>query len=250
MNDLAPILRRVAAINPVPDETDLPANVMSATALLDTIDERTGAVQTQQHHTKTQEGPKRRRTGALVASVAFTIIIVIGGVFTLIADQAEDEPFAAAAQPTTVTGVVISAEDVLAVRNQNSMEDTIRSDSLLTVDRSAYDTDLPERLDIVLYADARDSDVMLPRQLVTRVIGLPGETIEVREGRVYIDDRVLDELYLKNPQVPLLPFGPITLGSDEMWLMGDNRQASGDSDFRGAIAVSLLRGKITEIANP
>jgi len=63
MNDLAPILRRVAAINPVPDETDLPANVMSATALLDTIDERTGAVQTQQHHTKPQEGPKRRTAG-------------------------------------------------------------------------------------------------------------------------------------------------------------------------------------------
>jgi hypothetical protein len=91
MNDLAPIFRRVAAINPVPDETDLPANVMSATALLDTIDERTGAVQTQQHHTKPQEGPKRR-SGWLIAAASFAVAIVFIGAVTLLANTAENLP--------------------------------------------------------------------------------------------------------------------------------------------------------------
>ncbi|MFV1963005.1 MAG: S26 family signal peptidase, partial [Acidimicrobiia bacterium] len=84
----------------------------------------------------------------------------------------------------------------------------------------------------------------------TGVIGLPGETIEGRDGSVYVNGRLLDEPYLKNPDIPHPPFGPIMLGADELWLMGDNRQATGDSLYRGALVVTLLRGKITDIANP
>jgi signal peptidase I len=108
---------------------------------------------------------------------------------------------------------------------------------------------MPQRLDIVLYAEIRDSDVTDPPELVTRVIGLPGDTIEARDGNVHVNDSMLDEPYLKNPQIPALPFGPITLGTDELWLMGDNRQSSGECEFHGPISISWLRARVTQIAH-
>jgi signal peptidase I len=246
MNDLAPIFRRVAAINPVPDESDLPTGAMSTTALLDVIDERTEPMRTQQVEAKPTNEPNRRRTGALVAAAAFTVVIAVGSIIALVNSQTVDSSSEAAAGSVSI----VSADDVVSRNTFNSMENAIHPGALLTVDRSAYDSKHPERFDIVLYADTRVSDVDAPAEMVTRVIGLPGETIEARDGRVYINDRILEEPYLKSPELPMPPFGPITLNADELWLMGDNRPASGDSRFRGAIAVSLLRGQITEIANP
>jgi signal peptidase I len=251
MEDLAPIFRRVAEINPVPDETDLPANAMATTTLLGVVDERSGTMQTQQAPTKQTGGSKHRLSGAFAALAAFAVIVVIGGVIAFMGNQAEEPSFATAAQPTTaITGDAILASDVVSRFNPNSMEDTIKADAQLIVDRNAYDSNLPERLDIVLYADKRESDLTSPPEIMTRVIGLPGDTVEARDGNLYVNDRVLDEPYLKNPQIPMLPFGPVTLGADELWLMGDNRQTSGDSEFSGGIPVSSLRGKVTHITNP
>ncbi|GMQ98834.1 MAG: hypothetical protein BMS9Abin17_1363 [Acidimicrobiia bacterium] len=253
MNDLAPIFRRVAAINPVPDETDLPATVMATTALLDAIDERNGTLKTQQIQ-RTQNTSRNRtsyrRTGVLAAIAAFVIVIGIGGAIVFTAYQAEDTSTAVASQPAAFVGDVMLARDVLPRGMANAMEDTIRTDSLLTIDRSAYDSRFPERLDIVLYANPRQTDGIWT-EFLSRVIGLPGETIEARDGVLYVDGRILDEPYIKNPQIPMLPFGPITLGADEVWLMGDNRQNGLDSrDGFGPIPISELLAEVTEIANP
>jgi len=252
MSDLAPIFERIAAINPVPDETDLPTTVMATSALLDAIDERNGTVQTQQTkrtQDTSRDKTKQRRTGALTAIAAF-VVVVIGGAIAFTANQAEDASSVGASQQATDGQEVVVAREFLLRNMANAMEDTIETDALLTVDRDAYDSDDPQRLDIVLYADPRHLDG-IDTEFLSRVIGLPGETIEAREGDVYIDGRVLDEPYLKNPHIPMLPFGPITLGADEVWLMGDNRQnALMDSQDIGPRRVSELRGEVTAITNP
>jgi signal peptidase I len=77
---------------------------------------------------------------------------------------------------------------------------------------------------------------------VKRVIGLPGETIEVRKGRVFLDRKALDEPYLSAPFTYSLP--PTRLGPTEYFLLGDSRDLSNDSHIFGPIKQSDLIGRV------
>jgi signal peptidase I len=80
------------------------------------------------------------------------------------------------------------------------------------------------------------------QEYIKRVIGLPGETVEGRQNRVYVDGKELVEPYL-----PLGPttrdFPPITLGEHELWVMGDNRENSSDSRVFGPIDETTVVGR-------
>lgn len=91
------------------------------------------------------------------------------------------------------------------------------------------------------------------RDFIKRVIGLPGETVEVRRKRVYIDGAPLDEPYLAG-QRPTLPpdavpldrrdaYGPVTVPEGHYFMMGDNRDNSQDSRFWGPLPHSYLKGR-------
>jgi len=82
------------------------------------------------------------------------------------------------------------------------------------------------------------------RELIKRVIGLPGETVEGRDGRVRIDGRRLIEPYL-DADVVTSDFGPVEIPEGHVFVMGDNRTNSHDSRFSdiGTIDIDTIVGR-------
>jgi len=94
---------------------------------------------------------------------------------------------------------------------------------------------------IVFYENAEHTGI----PLVKRVIGLPGETVEIRGGRVLINGQVLDEPYLHGVLTTCdLCNYPIVLGPDQYWVMGDNRPNSRDSRSFGPIRSDQIVGEV------
>ena len=108
-----------------------------------------------------------------------------------------------------------------------SMENTIMTHDRLIGFRFAYWFDEPQRGDIILFEYPVDEKQIY----IKRVIGLPGETVEIRDGKVYIDDSdtPLDEPYVKG--VPTGDYGPYVVPEGCYFMMGDNRNDSLDSRF-------------------
>ncbi len=109
-----------------------------------------------------------------------------------------------------------------------SMEPTIMTGDRLIGNRLAYINDLPQRGDIVIFKYPDNEK----EYFIKRVIGLPGETVTVRNGLVYIDDSdtPLDESdYVVT--TPLGDFGPYKVPEGAYFMMGDNRNNSMDSRY-------------------
>ena len=108
-----------------------------------------------------------------------------------------------------------------------SMEDTIPTGSRIISSRVHYWFSDPERGDVILF-EPPDGDIY---PYVKRVIGLPGETVTIIDGLVYINDSSgpLDEPYLK--EIPVGDFGPYVVPEGCYFVMGDNRNHSNDSRY-------------------
>lgn len=96
----------------------------------------------------------------------------------------------------------------------------------------------PQRGDIIVLKDPRDT---ANQRLVKRVIGLPGDTLEVVDGHVYINGRLLIEPYITQPWHGSTP--KITIPAGDYFVMGDNRDASWDSRYFGLLPRDLIIGK-------
>lgn len=142
----------------------------------------------------------------------------------------------------------------------SSMEPTLHSGQYLLVNKAAYfyidwsrvsrylpflntvegKTHLfgsPQRGDVVVFRFPRDPS----RDFIKRVIGLPGDTVEVRTGRVYINGAPLDEPYLTDSPHYTVPRE--TLASDNYFVLGDNRNSSSDSHVWGVVPRENIVGK-------
>jgi signal peptidase I len=123
-----------------------------------------------------------------------------------------------------------------------SMVPTLRKNDRVLVNKLSYKLHDIHRGDIVVFEKPK-SETSNIKDLVKRVIGLPGETVEGRDGHIYINDRKLDEPYLPDGTVTGT-FAAVTIPSNSIWVMGDNRSASRDSRFFGPIPESSVVGRV------
>lgn len=104
-----------------------------------------------------------------------------------------------------------------------SMENTFMIDDKVFIFRLSYLFSEPKRGDIVVFPAPDEPEI----DLIKRVIGLPGETIEGMDGIVYINGEPLEETYLKEEM--LGDFGPFVIPEQSYFMMGDNRNESLDA---------------------
>ena len=108
----------------------------------------------------------------------------------------------------------------------SSMETTLSDGDQLIVDKISYRFRDPSRYDIVVFPYQYEENTYY----IKRIIGLPGETVQIVDGYVYIDGQQLDEHYGNEVMLdPGIAEEPVTLGDDEYFVLGDNRNNSQDS---------------------
>lgn len=116
----------------------------------------------------------------------------------------------------------------------SSMEATLSENDNLIVDKITYRFSDPQRFDIIVFPYEPDFAYYVntePVYYIKRIIGMPGETVQIDEnGNIYIDGEILEESYGKEV---IMYAGrasePVVLGEDEYFVMGDNRNNSSDS---------------------
>ncbi|MCI8889041.1 MAG: signal peptidase I [Hungatella sp.] len=122
-----------------------------------------------------------------------------------------------------------------------SMMPLLRGGDVVLMDRLTYDFTDPARFDIVVF-EREDH-----KSNVKRIIGLPGEVVQIIDNFVYIDGEPLyGENGLNQAVLAGIAQNPVTLGEDEYFLLGDNRDGSEDSRFAniGNVGRNQIQGKI------
>ena len=126
-----------------------------------------------------------------------------------------------------VTWLIITFVGQRTQVNGSSMEPTLSDHDNLIVDKISYRFKDPERFDIIVFPFQYEEDVYY----IKRIIGMPGETVFIDlDGTIYIDGEALQENYGREVMLsPGRAGEPITLGEDEYFVLGDNRNNSSDS---------------------
>lgn len=121
-----------------------------------------------------------------------------------------------------------------------SMQPYFESGQFLIISRAHYNFGEPQRGDIIVFHMPLDTQ----QDFIKRIIGLPTEAVEIRDTQVYIDGYLLAESYLNEPCTPInCSDGFWQLGTNEYFVMGDNRNHSNDSRAFGVIAHEFIVGK-------
>lgn len=123
-----------------------------------------------------------------------------------------------------------------------SMEPNFYDHEYLIIDEISYRFNQPQRGDIVVFKYPKD-----PKQFfIKRVVGLPGERVKIEDNKIYIDGTILNEAYLDSGAETVLAlrgYGDVVLGSDEYFLLGDNRSQSLDSRSFGPVKREYIIGR-------
>ena len=142
-----------------------------------------------------------------------------------------------------------SMEPNLLIGDHLLVNKFVSAPTVWTVEKTLLPIDEIHRGDVIVFKHPKTPE----RDLIKRTIGLPGETIELRDKRVYVNGKPLDEPYTQD----LLPagrndltegdvrrnFGPLTVPAGHYFMMGDNRDNSEDSRYWGSLPRDHVKGK-------
>lgn len=159
---------------------------------------------------------KRKRGGGPLEFIAI-LAISFGLVFGVV-------------RPFIVEAFVIPSE---------SMVPTLMVGDRVLANKFIYDFTDPDRGDIAVFKSVEGGN----QDLIKRVIGLPGDTVAVRSGTVYINGERLEDSYINRQFPDTSSYGPTTVPEDSYFMMGDNRANSQDSRFFGPVPEENLVGE-------
>ena len=130
-----------------------------------------------------------------------------------------------------------------AMVDGESMMDTFQSNNITGVSRLYRFNCEPQRGEVITvhYDESK-------KLYIKRVIGLPGEKVELVGGTLYINDEPMTEGYLT--RIDTRDFGPYFVGENEIFVMGDNRPVSNDSRYVGPLPMEYVYGKVIFVAFP
>lgn len=132
----------------------------------------------------------------------------------------------------------------------SSMNPGLESNDVVLLDKLCYTFSEPERFDVICFTVTKEDGAST---YVKRIIGLPGETVQIKDGLVWINGECPEpENVLYQSAVGGMASEPITLGADEYFVLGDNRAGSEDSRFAnvGNVNFSQIEGRLWLLYSP
>lgn len=157
--------------------------------------------------------PKPRRSFARVLAEALEIVLIAGGLFLLV----------------NFLTARVRVESI-------SMEPNLHEGEYVVVNRLAYQWRQPQRGDIIVFRFPGDPE----KRYIKRIIGLEGDALLIENGQVYANGELLDESYISDPAGYS---GDWNVGSEEVFVLGDNRNNSNDSKNWGTLSTDAIIGK-------
>src|SRR5271169_3481410 len=120
-----------------------------------------------------------------------------------------------------------------------SMAPLLSDQERIFINKFVYRFEPIERGDVVVFWYPLDKS----KSFIKRVIGLPGETLELRGGRLYVNGKELNEIYIPPSYLDGSSYGPITIPAGNYFVMGDHRDSSNDSRVFGPVGRPYIYGK-------
>lgn len=119
-----------------------------------------------------------------------------------------------------------------------SMEPNFYDKEYLIIDEISYRFQEPQRGEVIVFRNPKNTK----QYYIKRVIGLPGETVEISGGEVLVNDKPLEEPYISD--LSKQSFAPLTLTEDEYFVLGDNRPVSQDSRYFKGLKKEYIIGRV------
>src|SRR6202790_3957237 len=120
-----------------------------------------------------------------------------------------------------------------------SMAPLLSDQERIFINKFVYRFEPIQRRDVVVFWYPLDHS----RSFIKRVIGLPGENVEIRQGIVYVNGRAIDEPYVPAQYEDMSDYGPVRVPKDSYFVMGDHRISSNDSRVFGSVASQFIYGR-------